>query len=586
MNSLVLVILLPVVAALFGLIVYRLRNEFSFIGVVLTLYIAFRIFLTTRRYTVSYHLFNLFGQNLSLYADALTGFILLASAFFGLCLILYSFRYIRGLLPKHQNLYHFYLIATLAGANGLLLAKNLFLLILFSGFLVLTSNGMLFLYKSDSRRPAQKAFIIIGISYLIMFLGTLLFYYHTGQAEIVASNKIPLTDPLSITIFILLLIGILAKIGAIPFHIWIPEVSTLLPASTMAFIPVVMNNLLGFYLLTRISLFIFDLRSNLIIMYIMMAIGALTILAPVIIALGQNNLMRRLSFYSISQVGFVILGIGTATPIGIAGGLFHMVNNILYQSALFLSAGSVDFRTKTQEINQLGGLAAKMPLTFSSFLVATLAISAIPPLNGFFSQAMIYQGLFSLKNTGNYLFVIFIIAAILGSLLILISSLRMNHSIFLGSRPKNLDRTIEVGFSMNVVQIILALFCIIFGVFAQGIPLNLFILPSLRSAFAVSPVIRFWSSLPTTALMISWIVIGILIYLFSSVLTQKSKPVFVGGEEPDAQDKPNSGTHSYAQTKTIPVLAKVKQCFKSSTIDIYNYFQKVRQRRKNEKAQA
>lgn len=170
MNSLVLVIMIPVVAALFGLIFYRLRNEFSFIGVVLTLYIAFRIFLTTRNNMVSYHLFNIFGQKLSLYADAFTGFILLASAFFGLCLILYSFRYIRGLLPKQQNLYHFYLIATLAGANGLILAKNLFLIILFSGFLVLTSNGMLFLEKNDGRRSAQKASILVGVSYLIMFL--------------------------------------------------------------------------------------------------------------------------------------------------------------------------------------------------------------------------------------------------------------------------------------------------------------------------------------------------------------------------------------------------------------------------------
>jgi formate hydrogenlyase subunit 3/multisubunit Na+/H+ antiporter MnhD subunit len=586
MNSLVLVIMIPVVAALFGLIVYRLRNEFSFIGVVLTLYIAFRIFLTTRNNMVSYHLFNIFGQKLSLYADAFTGFILLASAFFGLCLVLYSFRYIRGLLPKQQNLYHFYLIATLAGANGLLLAKNLFLIILFSGFLVLTSNGMLFLEKNAGRRSAQKGFIIVGISYLIMFLGTIIFYHHTGQAEIVTANRIPLTDPFSIIIFLMLLIGILAKIGAIPFHSWIPEVSTLLPASTMAFIPVIMNNLLGFYLLTRFSLFLFDLRSNLIVMNILMVIGVVTILVPVIMALRQNNLMRRLSFFGISQVGYIILGIGTATPIGIAGGLFQMINYTLYQSALFLAAGSVDFRTRTQEINQLGGLAAKMPLTFGSFLVATLAISAIPPLNGFFSQAMIYQGLFSLKNTGNYLYIIYIIAAVIGSLLILISSLRTNHSIFLGARPKTLDRTIEVGFSMNVVPIILALLCIIFGVFAQIIPLNHFILPSLKSIFAVVPVIRFWSSMPTTVLMISWLLLGILIYLFSSVLTQKSKPAFIGGEEPDVEDKPDSGTLAYVQTKIGTVLNKVIQFLRTSALDIYNYYQKVKQRRKNEKAQA
>jgi formate hydrogenlyase subunit 3/multisubunit Na+/H+ antiporter MnhD subunit len=543
MNSMILVILIPVFAALLGFVFYRLRNEFSFIGTVLTLYMAFRIFLATRTNIIGYDLFNIFGINLSLYADAFTGFLLLALAFFGLCLVLYSFRYIRSLMPKQQNLYHFYLIATLAGANGLVLAKNLFLILLFLGFLVLTSYGMLMLSKIDTKRGARKVLFIVSIPYLIMVLGTILLHRQTGLNDIIAVHKISLNEPINLIIFILLLIGILAKIGVIPFHYWIPTVAPELPASTFACVPVITNNLLGIYLFTRISLFLFDLASSPVMMYVLMAIGALTILIAVIIALRQTNLIRRLSFFSISQVGYIILGIGTAMPVAVAGGLFHMINNVIILSALVLAAGSVVFRTKTQELNNLGGLATKMPVTFIAFLVTALAISGIPPLNGFFSQWMIFQGLLSLNNIGSF---IFLIIAVLGSILTLMAFLRITQSIFLGSRPHQFDRTIEVGFSMNLVPIMLAILCIIFGIFAQKVPLNLFVLPSLMPIIPFTPTANFWTPTFITILMIAWVVVGILIYLFITVLKPKPSLVFTGGEEPNSQNDSNADLHSFS----------------------------------------
>lgn len=583
MNSLIVIILLPVLAALFGFIFSRLRNELSFIGTVLTLYIAFRIFLNTRTQTLSYDLFNIFGTTLSLYADAFTGFLLLILAFFGLFLVLYSFRYIRGLLPRQQNLYHFYLIANLAGANGLVLSKNLFLMLLFYGFLVLTSYGMLTLGRSGTVRAAKRILSIVGFPYLIMLLGIILLFNQTGQVEIVAANKIPLVEPFPIIIFILLLIGILAKTGLIPFHFWIPKVVTELPASTVTYIPVIMNNLLGIYLLTRISLFIFDLTTNPILTNILMALGTLNILIAVILAIGSRNLIRGLSFYAIGQTGYIILGIGTATMIGIAGGLFQMLNTVFYTSALILAAGSVEFRTKTMELNQLGGLAKKMPLTFGAFLITALAISGIPPLNGFFSQWLIFQGLLSLNNIGS---IIFLIGAVLGSILTLISMLKLTQRLFLGQTPSHLERTIEVGFSMNVVAIILALFSITFGIFAQLIPLKLFILPALRPLFPDIGPIRFWSPSLITVVMISWIIIGIFIYLLTVTIISKAKPVFVGGETTNSLEPKNQNSHPYASLKEILSFKTINKFFQSNALELYNYFVNGSRKRKNEKAQA
>jgi len=125
---------------------------------------------------------------------------------------------------------------------------------------------------------------------------------------------------------------------------------------------------------------------------IVMILGALTIIIAVMMALVQHNGRKLLGYHAVSQVGYMVLGIGTGTPIGIIGGLFHMVNHAIYKSSLFLSFGSVEKRTGTPELDKLGGLAKKMPLTFIAALIGALSISGVPPFNGFFSKWMVYQG--------------------------------------------------------------------------------------------------------------------------------------------------------------------------------------------------
>lgn len=470
MNSLVIVILLPVATALLAFLFNRLRNEFSFIGAVLTFYFALRIYLTCRVRNISYNLFELLGINFSIYADAFSGFFLLVLAFLSLGLVFYSFRYIRSLIPKQQNLYHFYLIATLGLANGGILAKNFSLLLLFLGFLTLTAYGMLLLARENNITPGVQP--------------------ASGRK----GNK--------------------------------------LPATTFAFIFVILD-ILGIYLLVRISLYWFDLSASLVTRYSLLVIGIFTILSFAIIALRQNDLIRRLSFFQISQVGYIILGIGSLTPLGIVGGIFHLLNNLMFSIGLILLAGSIGFRTKNQDLNNLGGLAGKMPLTFGAFFVLALAISGIPPLNGFFSQWLIFQSLLSLRSA----FVnIFIAAAILGSILTLIAFLRMTQTIFFGKRA-SYNHVIEVGFSMNLVPITLAIICLIFGIFVKVIPLHLFVLPSLRPIFdafgGLTPGLNFWTKAPITIIMISWVVVGILLYFLSWLgwIKLKSKPAFIGGEK-------------------------------------------------------
>ena len=158
-------------------------------------------------------------------------------------------------------------------------------------------------------------------------------------------------------------------------------------------------------------------------------------------ALVQHDLKRLLGYHAVSQVGYMVLGIGTGSPVGIAGGLFHMLNHAIYKSCLFFGGGAVEKSAGTTDLENLGGLARSMPVTFGTFLVASLAISGVPPLNGFASKWMIYQGIIESARGGGHLWVLWLVAAMFGSALTLASFMKVVHAVFLGqpsrcARPK------------------------------------------------------------------------------------------------------------------------------------------------------
>jgi NADH-quinone oxidoreductase subunit L len=188
-------------------------------------------------------------------------------------------------------------------------------------------------------------------------------------------------------------------------------------------------------------------------------------------ALVQKDYKRLLAYHAISQVGYMILGIGTAVPAGIVGGLFHMINNALYKSCLFLTGGAVEKQTGTTNLAKLGGLAGKMPVTFGCFFIAAAAISGVPPFNGFFSKELIYDG--ALERGFMYY-----LAAAAGSFFTAASFLKLGHAAYFDkpeSTPKNVK---EAGWPMLLPVIILAALCILFGVY-NALPIKNLIQPIL-----------------------------------------------------------------------------------------------------------
>lgn len=409
-----------------------------------------------------------FGIEFSLRLYQFSGFILLAVAGFAFLIAIYSVVFMKG--KEYTKQFYTYMLITLAMVSGAVLANNLVVMLFFWEGLLITLFGMIMTGGKDSFPTATKAFILTGVPDLCLMLGIGI----AGHlAKTFAMDGIHLTFNSWLTglAFIMMMIGATAKAGAMPFHSWIPDAAVDAPLPFMAFLPAALEKLLGIYLLARISLDLFDLKPHTSMSYVLMTLGAVTILLAVMMALIQKNYKRLLSYHAISQVGYMILGIGTALPVGIAGGLFHMINHAMYKSCLFLTGGSVERQAGTADLKKLGGLGRKMPVTFTCFIVAAAAISGVPPFNGFFSKELVFDGAL---ESGT----IFYIAALLGAFLTAASFLKLGHSAFLGKSDKSMDKVKEAPAPMLVPMIIIAFGCILFGVY-NPLPLNHLIQPIL-----------------------------------------------------------------------------------------------------------
>jgi len=369
----------------------------------------------------------------------------------------------------------------LSFANGAVLANNFVVFMFFWGGLLLTLYGLITIGGPESYKTAQKSFILLGFCDFCLLLGIGLLWYATGKLSMSEISVKP--EGILIASFILMVIGATGKAGAMPFHTWIPDAAKDAPVSVMAFLPASLEKLLGIYLLSRICLDFFRLEINSGLSIFLMTLGALTIVLAVAMALIQKNLKRLLSYHAISQVGYMILGIGTGTVFGIAGGIFHMLNHAIYKSGLFLSAGAIEHRAGTTDLSKLGGVARFMPVTVLSFSVCALAISGVWPFNGFVSKEMIFHGSY---ETG---YLIFTIAAWLGAILTFASFLKAGHSLFAGKQGEEIAPVKEVPVTMYIPMLLMAFFCILFGVFSW-IPLKLFIEPVIAGYAAPEEIAK------------------------------------------------------------------------------------------------
>jgi formate hydrogenlyase subunit 3/multisubunit Na+/H+ antiporter MnhD subunit len=500
------------------------------------------------------------GPNFDLTVDRLASWIILAISFFGLIIGVYSLRSMEG-KPRLAE-YWAYLLWSVGASMGAVAANDLVVLLVFWGFLGLTLYMMVGLEKG-SEAAAKKTFIIVGGADALMIFGVGLIWYLTGSFQM-DSIRLSLSGALPIVAYICLMIGSLAKAGAIPLHGWIPDSAEVAPTPVMAFLPAALDKLLGIYLLARISMHMFVVLPNSLMSIVLLVIGAVTVVVAVMMALVQHNLKKLLSYHAVSQVGYMVLGIGTGVPVGIAGGLFHMINHAIYKCCLFLCGGAVEKRVGSTDLDKLGGLAKLMPITFVSCLIAAFSISGIPPLNGFFSKWMVYQGLIDLGRNGNTLWVLWLLAAMFGSALTLASFMKVIHAVFLGERSDKKEVK-EVPASMWVPMALLATLCVVFGIFAFAIPLKYFIYPSVLGISYIGA----WAPGLAALLIIVGLIVGFIMFGAKNIKFRRDE-IFIGSGEYDKEHMKVSGVEFYRTVRDFGILKNMYAALERKVLDIYD----------------
>ncbi len=500
--------------------------------------------------------------------------IALGAAFFGLLIAVYARTFERG--GQYEGRFHAFLCWTVAGAMGAALATDLVWLLICWEVVSLCLYMMLNLGSGDSPAGAAKTFGMLGVGDAALLLAIALIGTTQGTFRI-DELSIQVGTPLTYTCYLLFVAAALAKAGAIPLHSWIPAAASSASAATFALLPAAIDKLLGIYLLALFSLQVFVLDTAM--QRVLLVIGAVTILAAVLMAMMQHQLKKLLGFHAVSQVGYMVLGIGTGLPIGIAGGVFHMVNNAIYKAALFMMAGDVERETGTDELNRLGGLAAVLPTTFMVGLVSALAISGIPPLNGFVSKWLVYQACLSL---GTPLAMLSLVAAVFGSALTLASFFKVISAVFLGPAAKPAGAGGRKGrLALNLPMIALAALCIGFGVLAAW-PLNSLVLPAIAgmgigvgelTAATTLEVegLGLWSPTPATMLILLGVVGGLLLYAIGRVGRARVVGPFIGGEVADEPAGLKFAATSYYRTiEELPGLGGALREGSRSVFDVYN----------------
>lgn len=459
---------------------------------------------------------------------------------------------------------HIYFILTVYFVNSALMSDNAILFLIFWGL----SGLMLYLYgviREEAAAISKKALLISGISDALLIFAFLIIISSTGLPLRMSGSPIGINGGWIVTAFIFIALASFAKAGAFPLHTWVPEYCEKSILESTFLLPTSLDKLMGIYLFAR--LFMNFITPSEVLKIVMALLGALTIIAAVMMALIQHNGRKLLGYHAVSQVGYMVLGVATGNPIGIAGGLLHMVNHSIYKSGLFMGMGNVESQSGTSELEKIGGLSKKMPVTFIGTLVCSFSISGIPLTNGFVSKWLVYQGvLIAIASSGymlGVLYMICLVLALFGSALTFASFMKFIYSSFLSKRPKRLDGVKEVSIVRQIALSINAGLCLMIGIGWRFFPLRFIdrILPVKQ----ITPV-GFYSSPELLSVIVLSLLFGGLIYLiFKRVRFDEA---FVGGQKDSASFK-ISGVDFFNEVEEMPPLKSIYTAAENKWFDAF-----------------
>jgi len=413
--------------------------------------------------------------------DRLSAFFVMVIALGATPAALYAIGYTREYAGKHSlagmafafNVFVAAMILVPLARNVLTFLALWEIMSLASYFLVITEHE-----REETLRAGWVYFVMTHAGFAALLVGFLLLAQATGTISFAEWGAAATLDASSSNlIFILLALGFGSKAGIIPLHVWLPRAHPAAPSHVSALMSGVMIKL-GVYGIVRVA---FDWLGVGPLWWggAILVAGAISGVLGVLYALVDSDLKRLLAYSSVENVGIIMLGMGAAmlfqalnlpglAALALVAGLFHTLNHAVFKSLLFMAAGAVLHATHTRNMEDLGGLIKRMPQTAVFFLVGSLAIAALPPFNGFFSEWLTFQSLllsFQISaHTVNLIFMLGVAALALTSGLAAACFVRAFGITFLAlPRSESAALARDVEWSMRASMALLALACLVLG---------------------------------------------------------------------------------------------------------------------------
>lgn len=414
--------------------------------------------------------------------DPLSAYFNLALSILTVCVAIYSVSYLRhGAASRVPGLFSCFFNLMLMSLTLVFTASNVIFFLIAWELVVVTSYFLVVIdHQSTEVRKGGLLYILMSRGGTgLLFLGFLLISSFAGSMEFQAMHNVgsKLPPALGAVAFLLLFFGFGVKAGIIPLHIWLPAAHPVAPSNVSALMSGIVIKT-GIYGMARVF---FDLYGNLPPWagMLVLIVGVVSALLGVLYALVEHDLKRLLAYHSIENIGIILIGFGSAllfrsfghpqlAALALIAGLFHTLNHAIFKCLLFLGAGSVLQGAGTRNMEEMGGLIRRMPRTALYFLIGAIAISGLPPLNGFVSEWLTYQGL--LAGFGATQTITRIAFPIAGAMLALTAALAAACFVkafgitFLAlPRSENAENATEAPLTMRAGMAVLAIACIALG---------------------------------------------------------------------------------------------------------------------------
>ena len=358
----------------------------------------------------------------------------------------------RQSMSKSKFSYYSLVLLIMTGMNGLVMVTDLFSIYVFleavsaASFVLIAVNK-----KEDALEGAFKYYMLSAIATILILTGIGLLFLRAGGTSFSAVSACLQANagrpgyelPIAL---ILYTAGLLIKSGVVPFHAWVPDAYAASPASVSVLLSGIVTKVSGVYVMMRVFRDVFNSSPS--VGNVLMILGLVSILIGALAAIGQDDIKQMLAFSSISQIGYIMLGVGCGSTLGFIGAAFHLVNHATFKSLLFVDAAAIETRTGTRSMGRMGGLARQMPVTGVSSIVAFLSTAGIPPLSGFWSKLLIIVAVWRVS-------VPFAVTALLAGILTLAYFLILQKKVFFGKTPAELSGVKETGTATVCAEVLL-----------------------------------------------------------------------------------------------------------------------------------